>query len=372
VTGPEPGGADRTDEIPRPAPDGPAPGELLAGRYLLGRQLGAGGMSRVFLAHDRDLDRTVAVKVLAGADGDVARLRDEARAAASVDHPGVVTVHDVGTSPAGVHVVMSYLEGESLAQRLDRDGPLTPEAAAAVGVAVCDALGAAHAAGIVHRDVTPANIMLGPDGDVTVTDFGIARIGEGAGRTATGYIIGTPSYIAPEQARGTDRLDGRADLYALGCCLFAALTGRPPFTDPDPMAVVLAHIRETPPRPSALRDGVPPALERTILRSLAKEPDRRHRDPAAMAAELATVSGQATARDRTQELPRRRTGGEHGTVTMPAPRAPEPGHGAVERAVTEAEDDDGAASDRRRTAGLVVLALAVLLVLGVLAATLLL
>lgn len=353
-------------------PDGPAQGELLAGRYRLGRQLGAGGMSRVFLAHDRDLDRTVAVKMLAGDGGDVQRLRDEARAAASVDHPGVVTVHDVGTSPAGVHVVMSYVEGESLAQRLERDGPLAPETVAAVGVAVCDALGAAHGVGVVHRDVTPGNIMLGPGGEVTVTDFGIARIGEGAGRTTTGYIIGTPSYIAPEQARGTDRLDGRADLYALGCCLFAALTGRPPFTDPDGMAVVLAHIRETPPRPSTLRDGVPPTLERTILRALAKEPGRRHPDAATMAAELATVSGQAAARDRTQELPRQRTGGDHGTLTLPGPRTPEPEHRAVDRAVAQTEDEDGTASDRRHTAGLVVLALAALLVLGVLAATLLL
>ncbi len=383
MTVPESPGADRTEEIVAPGTAEVGEGDVLAGRYELRRCLGVGGMSRVFLAHDRELSRDVAVKLLlrTGAAEDLDRLRDEARAAASIDHPGVVTVHDVGATAAGVHVVMSYVEGESLAQRLDREGPLAPDAVAAIGRAVCDALGAAHRAGVVHRDVSPGNVMLRPDGGVTVTDFGIARIGEGAGRTTTGHIIGTPAYIAPEQGRGTARIDGRADLYALGCCLFAALTGRPPFTDPDPVSVVLAHIRQTPPRPSTLRDDVPPALEQTLLRALAKDPGRRYPDAAAMAADLDAVAGpdgypvtDAAGAARTRDLTNATPDGDHGTLTLPEPRRPEPDDGAprgpdgdsgaLDRALSDAEGDEGAASDRRRTAGLVFIALAVLLVLG--------
>ncbi|MFP5071201.1 serine/threonine-protein kinase [Pseudonocardia nantongensis] len=380
--------------------------DVLAGRYVLERLLGEGGMSRVFLARDRELDRTVAVKLLLrgageGADpDDLARLRDEARAAAGIDHPGVVTVHDVGESTAGLYVVMSYVPGETLAGRIDRAGPLPPEEVVRIGCAVCDALGAAHRAGVVHRDVSPGNIVLGPDGDVTVTDFGIARIGPGAGRTQTGHVIGTPSYLAPEQGRSTGELDGRADLYALGCCLFAALTGRPPFTDPDAFAVVLAHLRDTPPRPSSLRAGIPTALEEVLLRTLAKDPDLRPPDAAALATQLTAGLGTTPAPagpPRTRELPAEQTGqhtGErtdsHAAGDAPSlrPLRDEPGRSAppgrdagaarstgshaLDSTLADVEHDDARSADRRRAIGVALIVLAALLAVGAAAALLLL
>lgn len=361
---PDAAGPDRTEEIA-------AEGDLVGGRYELRRLLGRGGMSEVHLAHDRELDRPVAVKLLLreGDPEDVARLRDEARAAAAIDHPGVVTVHDTGTTGRAAWVVMSYIEGETLAGRLDRAGPLDPREVTRIGAAVCDALGAAHRAGVVHRDVTPGNIILRPDGTVVVTDFGIARLGEGAGRTRTGHVIGTPLYLAPEQGRGADRLDGRADLYALACCLFAALTGRPPFTDPDPLAVVVAHLRESPPRPAALRPDVPPALEDVLLRTLAKDPDRRPRDAGTLAAQLRAVHGDpGPAPAATRELP-------PGDVTArPGPwagAAGGTGTHALDSTLAEVENDDGVAADRRRGAGALLLVLAALLLLGAVAALLL-
>lgn len=349
-----------------------AEGDVLDGRYALRELIGEGGMSRVHLAHDRELDRLVAVKIVRSDDPDErARLRDEARAVAAIDHPGVVTVHDVGAGPGGVHIVMSYVAGETLARRLDREGPLQPDEVVRIGLAVCDALGTAHRAGIVHRDVTPGNIILGTAGRVTVVDFGIARIGEGAGRTRTGHVVGTPTYLAPEQGRATGTLDGRTDLYSLACTLFAALTGRPPFTGPDPFTVVLAHLREPPPPPSSLRAGVPPALEEVLVRTLAKDPALRPADADVLAAELASsVGAAAPGRARTREFPAGEPGAGDPPASPPAGRADSgaPGPHALEHTLADVENDDGERADRRRGAGLLLIALAVLLVLGVLVA----
>lgn len=367
-----------------PAEHAVAVGDHLADRYELQGLLGEGGMSRVFLALDHDLGRHVAVKLLldrgdGGGDGDdgLARLRDEARAAAAVDHPGVVTVYDVGSSAAGLYVVMAYVAGETLAQRIDRDGPMPPAEVVRIGRAVCDALDAAHRAGVVHRDVSPGNVVLRPDGGVVVTDFGIARIGAGAGRTRTGYVLGTPSYLAPEQGRSTGGTDGRADLYSLACCLFAALTGRPPFTDPDAFAVVLAHLRDTPPRAASLRPDVPQALDDVLARTLAKDPARRPRDARALADELGRSLGAAPdpGPPRTRELPSQRTGEEQAVDDPPSVRpmgrpAPERSTGshALDSAIADVEGDDGTVADRRRGVGLGLIVLAVLLVLGAVAA----
>ncbi|BBG03388.1 MULTISPECIES: serine/threonine-protein kinase [Pseudonocardia] len=358
MTGP----GERTTQVPA------AEGDLLGGRYELRGVLGEGGMSRVHLGHDRQLDRPVAIKLLHSADpDDIARIGDEARAAAAVDHPGVVTVHDVGDTGdggGGVYLVMSLIEGDTLAQRVQRDGPLDPAEVVRIGVAVCDALGAAHRAGVVHRDVTPGNIVLGPDGRVTVTDFGIARLGEGAGRTRTGYVIGTPLHMAPEQGRATGRVDGRADLYALACCLFTALTGRPPFTDPDAFTVVLAHLRDAPPRPSTLREGIPPALEEALLWTLAKDPQRRPPDAAALARALAATIGTTTPVQRPDA-------GSGSTRQLPGGGQAEASH-ALHSTLDDVDNDDAAAADRRRRVGLALIVLAALLVLVVLAAALLL
>lgn len=356
-----------------PAEHAVAVGDHLADRYELQGLLGEGGMSRVFLALDHDLGRHVAVKLLldrgdGGGDGDdgLARLRDEARAAAAVDHPGVVTVYDVGSSAAGLYVVMAYVAGETLAQRIDRDGPMPPAEVVRIGRAVCDALDAAHRAGVVHRDVSPGNVVLRPDGGVVVTDFGIARIGAGAGRTRTGYVLGTPSYLAPEQGRSTGGTDGRADLYSLGCCLFAALTGRPPFTDPDAFAVVLAHLRDTPPRAASLRPDVPPALDDVLARTLAKDPARRPRDARALADELGRSLGAAP----DSGPPRTRPVDDPPSVRPMGRSAPERSTGshALDSAIADVEGDDGTVADRRRGVGLGLIVLAVLLVLGAVAA----
>lgn len=347
-----------------------AEGDVLDGRYELRELVGEGGMSRVHLAHDRELDRPVAVKIVRSDDPDErARLRDEARAVAAIDHPGVVTVHDVGAGPGGVHIVMSYVAGETLARRLDREGPLQPDEVVRIGLAVCDALGTAHRAGIVHRDVTPGNIILGTAGRVTVVDFGIARIGEGAGRTRTGHVVGTPTYLAPEQGRATGTLDGRTDLYSLACTLFTALTGRPPFTGPDPFTVVLAHLREPPPPPSSLRAGVPPALEEVLLRTLAKDPALRPADADVLAAGLASsVGAAAPGRARTREFPAGEPGAGDGVPPAGRTDSGAPGPHALEHTLADVENDDGERADRRRGAGLLLIALAVLLVLGVLVA----
>lgn len=351
-------GADETTEVV-PAPT------VLAGRYELVRLLGAGGMSQVHLARDRELGRDVAVKILPATGGrddeDLERLRDEARAAASITHPGVVTVHDIGTTGEGLFVVMAYVEGESLAERLRRTGPLDPAGAVAVGQAVCDALQAAHRAGVVHRDVTPGNIMLGGDGSVTVTDFGIARMGPGAGRTRTGYIVGTPSYLAPEQGHGGD-LDGRADLYALGCCLFTALLGRPPFDDGDSFAVVLAHMRSDPPRPRRLRADIPEALEAVLLRALAKDPDRRYPDAAAMSVALGGSLGAPGERPGAHTLVQPTPA--EGPVPDPPWGGPLPGGPttALDSTLADVEGEHGRSGERRRGLGFALIGVVLVLV----------
>ena len=232
---------------------------LLAERYRVISLLGSGGMADVYLAEDERLGRLVAVKVLKprlSVDDEFReRFRIEAQAAASLKHPGIVAVYDRGTAGEITYIAMEYVRGESLKQRLRRDGALPPDEAVSVALAVLSALAAAHERSIVHRDVTSYNVMLEEGGRVVVTDFGIARIGDSA-LTRTGAMMGTSSYLSPEQAQG--RLaDERSDLYSLGVVLYEMLTGRVPFRGETDVAVAVQHISSAPRNPRSLAPGCP-------------------------------------------------------------------------------------------------------------------
>jgi serine/threonine-protein kinase len=256
---------------------------FLLGRYEVGALLGSGGMAEVFVGHDRVLARRVAIKVLhsqyARNPAFVERFKREARAVASLTHPGIVAVYDTGEQDGTHFIVMEYVEGRTLADILEDDGPLEPDRAAAVIAEVASALGAAHARGLIHRDVKPANVMVAPreqGGDqVKVMDFGIARLAAAAGLTETSNVIGTARYMAPEQAQAFE-IDGRADIYSLGVCLYECLCGQAPFSGDSPVAVATKHVNDPPRPPSQLRAGIPPALEAITLMALAKLPDDRY------------------------------------------------------------------------------------------------
>jgi tRNA A-37 threonylcarbamoyl transferase component Bud32 len=261
-----------------------------------------GGMASVYLADDRVLQRQVAVKVLRPPDAQdpsfVERFRREARAAARLSHPNIVTVFDSGSDGELHYLVMEYLPGESLAELLARQGRLAPRRAAELAMQVCAALAAAHAQGLVHRDVKPANVLLGGDGRVQVTDFGIAKATAADTLTGSGVVLGTAAYLAPEQAQGGP-VDARSDLYALGCVLYELLTGAPPFgsgADGPQVAVAARHVSEPPEPPSARNPQVEPGLDAVVLTALAKQPDQRYQRAVEMQAALGRVlAGEAAA-----------------------------------------------------------------------------
>jgi serine/threonine protein kinase len=266
-------------------------GQVLAGRYRVESLIGSGGMGLVLQVADLPGGRRLALKVLRSlGDEEEDRTRRFAReieVLGRIDHPAVLRILDSGTSEAGLFLVTELLEGEDLKTAIRRRGPFSPDEAAALGATVAEALAAAHARGIVHRDVKPSNIMILTDGSVRLLDFGLAR-GVGidiATLTRTGVVVGTPGYMAPEQfdALGVDE---RADIYALGVVLFETLTGRLPFRGQTPIAVAIAHKSEPPPRPRSLRHDVPAWLERVVLTCLEKDPSRRYSSAADLASEL--------------------------------------------------------------------------------------
>jgi serine/threonine-protein kinase len=253
--------------------------DLLSGRYRLESVLGRGGMAAVWRAADTRLDRAVAVKLLAeGAHADPAateRFDQEARTVARLSHPHVVAVYDVGADGDRQYLVMELVEGTSLAALL-ADGPLDAARAVEIAAETCDALAAAHAAGVIHRDIKPANVLIDPKGAVKVCDFGIARL-VGAAQpalTSAGAAIGTSQYMAPEQIAGGP-VDARTDLYALGCVLYAMLTGAPPFAGDDPMSIAWQHLNRPPDPIGDRRPDLPPALANLVDSLLAKHPDER-------------------------------------------------------------------------------------------------
>ncbi|HEY7280899.1 MAG TPA: protein kinase [Actinomycetota bacterium] len=272
----------------------------LAGRYRIDREIGRGGMAHVYRATDTVLGRTVAVKVLnpdyASDPSFVERFRREARAAARLNHPNVVAVFDTGSDGDLHFIVMELVDGRSLAEVLGDEGPLDPERAAAIAEGIAEGLSFAHAGGLVHRDVKPANVMITPPGRVKVMDFGIARLATANTITHASTVFGTAAYLAPEQAQGR-RVDARADVYALGVVLYEMLVGRVPFRADSALAVASKHVLEPPEAPSAVRTGIPAELEAVTLRALAKDPGDRYRGAGEMAAALrgAAVAGPPTA-----------------------------------------------------------------------------
>ena len=252
------------------------------GRYELHRRLGRGGMAEVFLARDLQLDRPVAVKVLfpefANDPAFVARFRREAQAAANLNHPNIVSVFDWGQEHGTYFIVMEYVDGRTLAEILRADGPLPPERAVDVATDVAAALGHAHAAGVLHRDIKPGNILVAPSGRVKVADWGIGRAMDAAAEenlTQTGAVMGTATYFSPEQAQGLS-LDPRSDLYSLGVVLYESLCGKPPFQGDSPVAIAYKHVQEQPRPPRSLNLDVPPELEAIVLQLLAKDPADRY------------------------------------------------------------------------------------------------
>ena len=267
----------------------------LAGRYEVRKLLGAGGMAAVFLADEIGLDRPVAIKVLppelSRDEGLVARFQREAKTAAKLDHPHIIPIHRV-ESEAGLHYfVMKYVPGRSLDDLLEAPEPLPTDAAVRILREAAAALGHAHARGVVHRDVKPANIMLDAHDRVVLTDFGISKAGESSSLTQTGTIVGTPHYMAPEQALGTE-VDGRADQYALGVVAYQMLTRQCPFTGDSAHTIIYRHIHEQPKPIGSLRPGVPPHLAEAVAVALAKDPRDRF---ASMEDFARALGGDATA-----------------------------------------------------------------------------
>jgi serine/threonine-protein kinase len=287
--------------------------QVLLGRYEVGRLLGAGGMAEVFEGRDRLLARRVAIKVPLSQhahDPEFAqRFRREARAAASLSHPGVVAVYDTGSENGTHFIVMEYVDGRTLKEVVRAEAPLYPDRAAEICADVCAALAAAHARGLVHRDVKPANIMLMPDGRVKLMDLGIARVAAGETATQTATMLGTAQYLSPEQAQG-QAVDYRSDLYSLGCCLYEMLTGTVPFRGATPVAIAYRHVRDDPTPPRQLNPDVPPSLEAVCLKAMAKRPEDRYQTAAEFRADLEraragqrVTAGAATAAMATAVLP---------------------------------------------------------------------
>lgn len=285
--------------------------DALAGRYAVERVLGQGGMATVFLADDMRLGRKVALKVFGsrghGLHYNPARFLREIRIAARLTHPHIVPVHDSGEIPGAggplLYYVMPYVQGESLRERLARDGRLEVAEVLRIARSVGDALDYAWRQGVLHRDVKPENVML-LEGDALVTDFGVAvalREGDQAGgsTTAPGVAVGTPFYMSPEQAAGERDLDGRSDQYALACVIHEMLAGQPPFTGLA-RAVMSRHIVEPPPAIRAVRPDVSVAVERALLRALAKEPVERFASAAELLQAMATPDGSTSVANPTR------------------------------------------------------------------------
>jgi len=303
----------------------PSEPTVLADRYQLLRRLGAGPVGEVWEGRDLVLDQPVAVKVvhghLAADEAFRARLRSLARDAARVQHPNVAGIHDVDTD--GRFVVTELVQGPSTRRLLAQRGTLSPETAMRLAAGVCSALSAAHAAGVLHRNLKPENLLVAPDGGVKVTDFCLAQAESGPGLAAV-------RYLSPEEV-ATGQVDDRSDLYALGCCLYELVCGRPPFDGPTPFAVASAHVNERPRQPRSIRPDVPEELEAAIARSLAKHPNNRFQTPA----ELRQALQQAARPRPTSPTPAPATPDPHPPAgATPAPAAPDPhppGAGAPER-----------------------------------------
>jgi serine/threonine-protein kinase len=254
------------------------PGQELGERFVVERALGTGGMGAVYLAQDRRLNERVALKIMHGmalldpSAGD--RLRREASAARRISHTNVVKIFDVGDDQGHLFLSMEYVEGQSLKDVISRHSPLPFDRVRAYVREICEGLAAAHAEGVIHRDLKPANVIITSEQKVKIIDFGLARIANLEGMTATGMLLGTPEYMAPEQIKG-GHIDPRTDLYSLGALAYHAITGRPPFAGDNPISISLAHTTEQPIPPSRLRPGLTPEWDAFVLKALSKAKEDR-------------------------------------------------------------------------------------------------
>jgi hypothetical protein len=329
------------------------PGDALGGRYRLEEPIASGGMGEVWRAIDQVLGRTIAVKVLhpraVGDPGFSARFRGEARTMATLRHPGVVDVYDFGedTDPDGktvVYLVMAFVDGEPLSQRIKTFERLSPGETMAIVAQTAHALQAAHEAGVVHRDVKPGNLIVRPDGQVVLVDFGVARSAEAAELTGVNELVGTALYMAPEQV-AKRAITPATDIYALGAVGYHCLAGHPPFMGDNALTIALSHLDEEPP---PLPDEVPHAVRTVIATAMAKDPGDRFKNAAAMAQIAEAAIGPGQAESTTTSMTRAGTtallaGGP--STTRPRPGGYAPGAAPVGRGPS----DTFAGSDPRLT-----------------------
>ena len=278
-------------------------GTLFDGRYQVVRKLGAGGMANVYLAEDQELGRRVAIKILndrhANDEQFVERFRREAKNAAALSHPNIVSIYDRGEAEGTYYIAMEFLEGRSLKELIVQRGPAPVTVSVEYARQILSALRFAHRHGIVHRDIKPHNVLVDSEGRVKVTDFGIARAGVSE-MTEAGSIVGTAQYLSPEQARGTD-VDQRSDLYSLGIVLYELLTGTLPFTGDTPVEIAMKHLSTVPEAPSARRPEVPRDLDLIVTRALAKDPRDRYQSAEEMEADLERFLRGAAVSPETEE-----------------------------------------------------------------------
>jgi eukaryotic-like serine/threonine-protein kinase len=276
---------------------------LFDGRYRIMRKLGAGGMANVYLAEDQELGRRVAIKILndrhANDDQFVERFRREAKNAAGLSHPNIVSIYDRGEAEGTYYIAMEYLDGRSLKELILSRGPAPIPIAIDYARQILGALRFAHRNGIVHRDIKPHNVLVDAEGRLKVTDFGIARAGASQ-MTEAGSIIGTAQYLSPEQAKGAP-VDQTSDLYSVGVVLYELLTGAVPFSGDTPVEIAMKHLSAVPDPPSALRAEIPRDLDMVVLRALGKEPAERYQSAEEMDADLARVARGAAISPATEE-----------------------------------------------------------------------
>nr|WP_255404635.1 Stk1 family PASTA domain-containing Ser/Thr kinase [Thermoactinomyces sp. DSM 45892] len=260
-------------------------GKRLSGRYEILNRIGGGGMAVVYKAKDMSLHRNVAVKVLSESlsnDSEfIRRFSREAQAAASLSHPNIVNVYDVGQDDYTQFIVMELIEGPTLKQHIQEQGPLSVEEAAEIAIQICDGLSNAHDNGIVHRDIKPHNILLGGNGRAKVTDFGIARAASSSTITQTGSVMGSVHYFSPEQARG-GVITEKSDIYSLGVVFYEMLTGKLPFDGDSAIGIALQHLQEPVPDPKELNPDIPDNIVKILLRSMEKDPEMRYTSVRAM------------------------------------------------------------------------------------------